>query len=377
MAIILIIGILILPWVMLPINGLADGVRMPKYAFLDYIAMAIICFSIIKGVKFIYRNKYLGWLCIWTFITIHFNWYLPLMMSFDNTQIYNISTIQQTIHFILILFMAYCCLSNLTYDDFLLIGKYICLSSVLVTIFGICQVIGFDPMKNIIKYKSYEQNHFSALVDHPNTIGNLISLSLPFFFFYIKQNKYKLGFLIVIFGLYCSHSTMSIASAVVATIIYLMLRFRQRIIFLLLTMIGFGYFCLSNHHFNKIDNGFSNRTGAWRIAIEHIKDNPLFGQGLGAFGKFNVMSGNMSWVFAHNDWLEMACSIGFFGCFLFGMVVLHSLRNFNFSSNNKLGFSYLCSFIVFLILMFGSFPMETPTSVLIGLIGYFGVEKIT
>lgn len=378
------IFVILMPWIFIPINGIQDQLRLPKAYFFDVMCLSIICFGIYKGLRFTYRNKYLSWLSIWVFLTMVFNWYCPVIMGKDGMPIFNVWALDGYIHYILALFASIICLSYLETHEYSTIARSICFSAVMVTIFAICQISGFDPLKHIVKYIEHDsdgapinKNKFSALIDHPNLVGNYLVLSLPFFLMF-KEHKYKFGALFIVLGIFLSKSSMSIIALCLITLFWLVMRFRTMrvcilsgICLVLLIILG-----LSHSGFNKLNTGFTGRYEVWQKAVEHIKDNPLFGQGSGITKMLGIKTGSMSWVFLHNDYLELIMQFGLLGLVLFLFVIGHSLRNFNYSRNNVIGLSYLCSFIVFLILMCGSFPFEAAPCALIGMLSWWGVEKI-
>lgn len=369
---ILILAILILPWLIIPNNNLPDPTRIIKSAVFDFALMAIICSSVMRGLKFEYKNKYLAWVALAIFFGFGFNWYYPLMAGYG----YNAGTIEPNIHFILALVATVCVCSTFQRTDFVRIAKAITLSAILVASFAFLQVIGLDPMKHVAKYTSKEVRHICAFLDHPDVLANYLALSFPFFL-YLFRLKYVIPIIIIGVVLFFAHSTLSILAVLVSTLAFFLLRYRNSIkwkIGLLIFSLLIGALCI-NPKFNKIHDGFTGRIGAWKLMIERA-DNPIFGQGLGIVKAYNVKFGENYWTFAHNDYLEMYCAGGVLLLFLFTLLVIDAFRKFNYKEDNVLGFSYMSSFIVFLIIMFGSFPMEIAPLALGGLISWWGVSKV-
>lgn len=373
-----------LPWVFNPQVGGYEQFRLPKGCFLDFIFMGIISFSFLKGLNSVYRNKYLGWLVVWVFITIGFNWYDPMFLykGGNGQPALSASTIVGTMHFILAIWASFIAMSYFDREDYLKISKYICFSAVLTTLYAIMQVTGFDPLGKYLIYKNTSPNHFSALIDHPNTLGNYLAISIPFFFVH-KEIKYIFGLAITLFGLYMTHSSISILAFIFSAIFYLFLKYRNKnificFIFLLLSISGLVIFLCPD--FNKLSSGLTGRMWAWKEALNYIKYNPIFGLGIGVFQTFQIVNHTMVdhnyWQYAHNDWLERWAEIGLFGVFLCFLVISNSFRNFNYKKDNLLGFSYLTAFISFLVITMGSFPLEIPPLALVGMISFWGTEKL-
>lgn len=373
---ILILAIFILPWLIIPNNHLPDPTRIIKSATFDFTMMIIIAMALINGLKFEYKNKYLGWLCLAVFFGFAFNWYYPLMAGYG----YNAGTIDGNIHFLLSVIATVCVCSTFERNDFVKLAKAIIFSATLVAIFALLQVIGLDPMKKLATYNSLETRHICALLDHPDILGNYLALSIPFFL-YLLRAKYIIPLLIVVSVLILTHSSLSILGAGVAFFVFSALKYRNskiwRIVLGILLALGIAV-CL-NPKFNKLNNGFTGRIDAWQQILSRA-DNPIFGQGLGIVKSYGVQFGSAAgknlWVFAHNDYIEMYCAGGILLLFLFALLVIYSLRKFNYKIDNQLGFAYLASFICFLVLMLGSFPMEIAPLALGGLISFWGLEKL-
>lgn len=381
---VLVIAILIIPWLIIPLNGIPEPTRLIKAAFFDLTMFGIIVMCLKNGLKFEFRNKYLAWASGWVFLTFIFNWYYPL----DRGLGYNAGMLDSMVHFILAIVATILVCSNFERVDFIRCAKAICVSSTLISIFCIFQGIGLDPMKNIATYGWKEARHIAALLDNPDIVGNYLCMTLPLFL-YLGKPKYYVCLGLCVIALLLTQSSISIGAAFVGLFIYLIFRFSRikKVVFILLAIqFLFVAFCLTNSHFNKFSGGFTGRVEAWKMAIGR-NNNPLFGQGLGAVKNLNIVTGTPSdiklqgkfldnhWMFAHNDYIEIYCALGALGLFLFSLVVINAFRRFNYKSDNQIGFAYYGCFVAFLIVMFGSFPMEMPPVVLNGLIFYWAMSK--
>jgi O-antigen ligase len=280
------------------------------------------------------------------------------------------------IHFTLAIVATILVCSNLERIDFIRCAKAMCISATLVSVFCIFQGIGLDPMKTIAVYGHKESRHIAALLDHPDMVGNYLCMIIPLFL-YFRKPKYYLCLTLVVVALLLTRSSISIGSAVLAGVVYLGFRFyksRAVIISLLVVMLGFGIFCATHSSFNKLYTGFTGRTTAWKMMVDRT-NNPLFGQGLGSVAGLNVVTGDNYWVFAHNDYLMVWIELGALGLFLLVLLIIHTFKKFNYKEDNDIGFAYYGSFIAFLIVMFGSFPMEFPPVALNGLIVYWALAR--
>lgn len=376
MTIFFLICIFLLPWVIIPSCNLADPFRIPKATFFDLICLGMICFSFYTGLRKRYFNKYLSWFLIWLFIVIGLNWYLPFTLSFNNRQTVNLWILEPMLHLILAIFLSYIALSYFDKDDYIKIAKTLCLSSVLISSIGILQVIGLDIFGMIAKYNL--GNRFCAFLDNPNLASNYIMLSLPLFLLF-KQKKYLFGMFIVIAGIIISKSIFSMICGGIGLLVYLFLIIKERKIafYSLLSLLVISIINLI-FNFKFIDRFSSHRFEIWKIAFKNFQHNPIFGQGIGIVRTWELQIPGLvtKWLTLHNDWFEIAIGIGVVGIVLMLLVIVNSIRKFNYKDDNRVGYVFFASFISFLVLMFGSFPLEIAPLALFGLINWWAVETM-
>jgi hypothetical protein len=369
---ILVIAVLIIPWMILPYNSLPDCTRLIKGAFFDLTMLGIIVMTLKNGLRFHYTNKYLSWLSTWIFFTFIFNWYLMI----DLAKGYNASTIDSMIHTLLAIIATVFVCSNFERIEFIRLAKAICISATLVSIFGIFQAVGLDPMKHVARYGYKEVRHIAALLDNPDLFSNYLCMTIPLFL-YMNKPRYYVCMGLCLLALLFAQSSISIIATFAGVICYLFLRFyksKKIVLALIATVVLFLSFCVMSPKFNKIGSGFTGRINVWKMIVER-GDNPLFGQGLGSVKNFNIVIGDNSWIYAHNDYLEIYASLGALGLFFTILYLSNLIIKFNYSPDNKIGFAFYSSLIAFLVIMFGSFPMEFPPVALNGLIALWALEK--
>lgn len=386
---IIVIALMIIPWVVLPFSEIVDQFRLPKAMFFDAFCMAVIAYAFYCGQRFSYKNKYLAWLVVWVLFTFFMNWFLPFMITADGKRVLNLWSMEPMIHTFLAIMATYCAMVYLDGNNYLSIAKAICVSSTMISIFCIFQAIGLDPMQNIVRYKNYELNHVSAMLDHPNMVGNYMAMSLPFFALFLKDKKFIFMGLIVFVCLLVSKSSISIFAFGISSFMFAVLTHYKNWKILTIStacLIGFLSFVCLTPQFNKIQSGGTGRFEVWKITGKEIKNNPIFGRGIGIFKTLEIKTSMvkndkgdntpMKWNFVHNDWLERTLELGFFGLFLIILVVVNTFRNFDYNQDNLLGRCYLISFSSLLIIMCASFPMEFPPLAMLGMIGFWGAERL-
>src|SRR3989339_923158 len=371
---IIVIAILLMPWIFVPDTSFIDQMRLPKAVFFDMVCMTIIASCFISGQRFQYKNKWLGIMLLMIMAGLFMNWYFPYMIQIENKRVLNMWNLSASIHAILGIVASFCIMTSLDRASYIRIAKAICLSAVFCSLFGILQAIGFDPMSQITTYKAYESNHVAAILDHPNMLGNFLALSIPFFLFF-DAPIFALGICICVLCLYFTHSSTSMMALFISTLAYFFIKNIRNVKWVIGIIAGSAIVLavvLTAPGFNKISAGFTGRAAIWGQAIERIKDNPVFGQGLGRFATFDINQSGMRWEFVHNDYIEMVINFGFIGLAIFGFIIFNSFKNFNLSSENALGFSYIASLVAFLVIMFGSFPLEFAPACLLGMMAFCG-----
>ena len=182
----------------------------------------------------------------------------------------------------------------------------------------------------------------------------------------------------MLLGIIISHSELSMAVAGIGLTVYLLLTIKDRkilfwsalsVISIVFTGILFKIHLLMNLF-------GSHRVELWNIALVKFRNNPIFGQGLGIVKTWELKIPGLTtkWLSLHNDWLELAVQLGIVGIILILLVVINGIKKFNYS--DKSNFAYLASFISFLVLMMGSFPLEVAPLALFGLVNWWGVEVL-
>lgn len=384
-----IICLMILPWIFLPIKGVINQFRLPQGMFLNFIFMGMIFFYFLNGAKKVYRNKYLAWFIGYVLLDIFIVFFVPFGIEFEvggnTSRQINFWVVEPMLHFILGVFATYIVLSTFEKEDFIRVAKAVCWSATLISIWSIMQFLGVDPYGKMATYRC--GNVVSACLDNPNLVGNYIALSVPFFFMFLKDKKYIIMLILALGGVYVSKSHFSLGLVSLGILLYVLLKFRNKKVLIgtiIVAMILGGL--ILKFDYLKLNNGISGRLTCWKYAVEKVKTNPLFGQSLGIWKTYEFKTwdnpkniGNMEapltiWFSTHNDWLQYIIEIGIVGIFLLILVIINSIRNYSFK--HEFGLCYLVSFIIFLVMMIGSFPLEVPALGLLGLIAFWGVETL-
>ena len=364
--------LLIQPWIFIPNINIANQFRLPQALMMDIMFLGIIASSFYKGNRFVYRNKYLFWMLGWMFLNFIFYYFLPFSLEYKTGRILNTAALEPVSHIILGLFAVTILLCNIDREELVRIARVICFSGILISLFSILQFSGFDPMKLIAVYNC--DNRISACLDNPNVVGNYLALCLPLFLMF-SEKKFRAGMVIIISGILVTKCHFAIILMLIGMVTFFMAKYRKNkwswVALVSLVLISIPL--LINSDFAKLSSNMSSRLSVWKIGIEHLKDNVIFGQGIGVWKTWMVRVSSTFWFSCHNDWLERTIEMGLPWLIFAIIFVVHTLRNVNLQ--DELGWSYLSMFVVFLVMMFGSFPFETPTIAVLGLMSFIGVER--
>jgi len=388
-----VVCVLIMPWVFFPMKNLTYQCRTPQGIFLNLIFMGLIAAYFRKGYSrdvapYGYKNRYLSASVAYIFASLIFYYFIPIVI-YGSFQAY---MTEQAFQVILALFATYVALTSFGKSDYIKIARALCLSSVLVSLFGIFQIVGYDPMKSVFPGLGYvttlyrSTNVMTACLDNANLVGHYLALISPLFL-YFREKKYYAGWGISLVAVIMSRSHFSLVCFGFATVVYALIFLKgnehkkMRIAILLSIFLMLLAAQLTGNaigKYMKLDSGMGRRFECWKACFELIKKNPVIGMGLGTFKTMNVVLegswGMVYWPEAHNDYLQYTIELGFAGAFLLLLVIINTIRNYTFKE--RIGDAYFCMFLTFLLLMCGSFPVEVPTLALLGLVSFWATERL-
>lgn len=189
---------------------------------------------------------------------------------------------------------------------------------------------------------------------NPNSISSR-AVTLCGILLLLFPNKYiKLSIIVLtfwfVFPLGSRTATSAFLFSIIFTIFYVKLSQIFKIVFILIMFVlsytmylnyneiimrvyksksKISYFIIKNKNDRFINDPF-NRRSHWQIAIEMIKEKPLFGHGVGG-EKVNEEDFR-----AHNSYFTIVIQYGFLGLFIWVLFYFHTITNINKLKNNDL-----------------------------------------
>jgi hypothetical protein len=386
--------LVVIPWMIFPRPDVYDQTRMIKAVFFDFACISIIIYGLYYGVINRYKNKILASLTLYIFVIQFFNWYKPLICSYNKQIVLNLWTIEPFLHFILAISASFIALSSLNKDDFKVIGKCLAWSAIAVSGYIVLQKFNIDPWGQIlwkprifvpIVAYSTENNHCVAMLDNPVITGGYLGLCFPFLLSLRKWWSYLFAVCICLILLWVD-SLGGIAILLLGSLIYFFLTQweKERLTYKVICWSIISFIIVSMIYFiQKFDwssdfgsNSFNGRLRIISESWEYFKINPLWGKGLGVFQTYTIKLGKLWAKEAHCDFLERLCEIGIIGVGIFICLIINSIKNFKFDRSNRNAIAFFSSFICFLVLMLFSFPIENGALALTGLVIFWAVETL-
>lgn len=283
------------------------------------------------------------------------------------------------------------------YDDIAnYLPKIIIIPSVIISILGLLQLIGYNLIGEITSTRP------GSLMNTRNFVCDYLIVSFPFLLisFVLSEKKkelilYSVLVFIIIFYLFSLRSRTAYIMILFYGFILLILGFSKKvsskknyfirvfifsiliIISFFLSKIEFPYAEPSRKSLNTIIESFSDIKYPANISRLYFYDasfrmfisNPILGIGSGVwagyFGKYHgdefgdITTYNNSAIFAHNDFLEYLAETGVFGFLLYLAIFIYPLIRLFKKAKSEIKFHpFLLSMVGFIIISSIAFPKE-------------------
>ena len=300
--------------------------------------------------------------------------------------------------------------------------RYVIVSSLMISVYGICQYYGLEPLQKILG-----NTEAISTIGHRNFMGSYITLMMPisiFSFVYSKKYIYLLLSCLLYLCMLCGYTRSAWLAFVFYTVLLLyffykykmnLKRFAMAIAIFFIITIAFNIFN-NNQTLNRMvtikkdawsiltnskhkEQVGSNRGFIWVRGVQLIKDRPLIGSGPDTFGivfmnkfiedimtpgsgfggvkkdkeghvkGFNIVTIDK----AHNEYLQIAVTEGLpaLACYLIfiGSIVLRAKDDIR---NNVFIIPLFCSILGYLLQAFFNISVVGVAPVYWALIGKIG-----
>lgn len=235
--------------------------------------------------------------------------------------------------------------------------KYFILFSYLISFFSIINIVNYF-------FSIFEKK--SLFFSNPIMQGIISGIGLLIFFYYILKRFNWIFFVLIILnlaGVFISASKAAFIGVVVFSFTMIILKKRRLIPFLIILIIL--TFIIPNPIKNMFEFSLTkdpyafNRIDIWKMSINILKDNFLYGVGLANFSEvskkynFKQTKGPANYFkvprIPHNDYLKLLCETGIFGLIILLVFIFFILKKI-FSSS-----LFNISKIIILYLLFNAF----------------------
>ena len=234
-----------------------------------------------------------------------------------------INSLMNIILTILSVYIFYIFLPIVIADD---IEKKINKLILFITFFSIISVI-IAINGRFMWYRPTEYGRVSSVFFDPNYYGTISAIG--FILSIYRKGKYKLISIINLASLFYSGSRAAMISMLIPILIFYFYNKRLKLKNLLAFIVFFFMVCyfvifLLNHGYFRTDQGLNSRDVLWKISIDLIKKEPLWGYGYGAVSDQFKMQGVLN-SSSHNFYLDYILTYGIPSVILNIMIIIKAV----------------------------------------------------
>ena len=322
-----------------------------------------------------FKNMWVTLILFFVIISFGIAFYVPMIFTDSGGKVlWNVWNYYQTLQVLSGFFLIKILFD---YTDsvarWVILTKVLCWMAFIFALYGIFQYFGAEQIFNeehgwyvkVDKRLGYPENpRMTAFLGNNFFLGNYLSVLSPFCLIF-KELRYKIFYIIIWIALILTKSFLAVFVGFIGLVTYLLLtkKFKWIVVVCLLA----STFCLFK--FNKNHKFFNNngRTGLIELAVVEWKKNPIWGGGIGSFEKAGYMAGHKRVDNVHNEFVQLLPEGGII---LFGLVMGYLITLFKriiYTSSNILSIGFLSSFIGYLFVCLGGFPLHLASMALIGI----------
>lgn len=364
--------------------------RFPKEAVFVVGGLIFIASSLMYEPQRKFVNKWISFVLMYAALSFGFFFFVPLVWnSPDGKVMWNVWNYLPTLNLILGLMMIK---TLVEYTDSLkrwvVIAKIFGIMGFAFAVYAILQYFGFDQIfgRNLTwNYDNGVKNdntlYMITFLGTPFLTANYIAILSPLLLIF-KPLRYKIFYGVSMLALLLTNKALSIVAAGVGGMLYCLMTKNYKVL-----MVG-GLVCfvglLLNLH--KLP-GFLNsggRLALWGQILDKLKDSPFLGFGLGSFENMNFRLPQVNqyyvptrWDNAHNELLQIVFETGLsMGVFVIAYLRGLFVRLMNIPQS-MLRIGFMTSFIAYLIISMGGFPLRIAPLALIGITLIAALEVLT
>lgn len=238
--------------------------------------------------------------------------------------------------------MFYMLIGLYLFDDEKLRDRFInimIVSTVLIAIIGIIQYVFQIESSRWHNSENSNQFRIISIFSNPNALGNYFNMILSFtiaFFLFTKEKKKKLLYLLVSLIIFMALLFTFSRGAWIAfflMILFVVWVWNKKWLLILPVILAVVPFVMPNSVIERFSNLLDpsyyemsseyGRLSFWAGALDKLKDNPIFGVGLGMYGDSVPLRHNIpysTWV--DNHFIKLAAETGFFGALAFIVLMI-------------------------------------------------------
>ena len=383
------IGIVLLPFFELimrifPLTMvLTPDSRIAKAALGVIVALSVGLFAIYNGVIKRCHNIWLLLLIFYLPVSIHLAPQFKLVVNgVDSTNYWVWKPFAYILSYF-IMFMGVQSL-NITKANLSKILNIMSWVGFFMAAYMILQSLGWDQffeLREGEQFRTVTQRGVGGNLGQSTIVSPFVAMIIPLALYCRK----RFLSIVMLSAVFISQSIVAIGAMIGSLLAYSCLKWRKKgiyavILIILLTITGLSWQkYLAPKQFTKISSCFngSGRYKVWRNSIDLIKneklgDNrltvyPYTGAGLGSYSI--IFKKTLKTIFgqAHNEYIEIFCTLGLFGLILFigsiFMMLREAWRSFIKQINMREIIALTSSFLCIAAVAMGSFPWQIPPTI--------------
>ncbi len=358
----------------LPIPNLYDVFWIPKEFVFNLLGFCFISSSWMSNMQKneTFKNKWLSLILIYCSISFAWYFYIPLLTGkMGEKLIWNLWVIRP---FINVLLGFWIIQTLVEYSDNLQrwvnMAKVLCWIAFGFSLYVIIQILGLDPIFNneLVKFNGNLKG--MSFLGNANLTANYLAVLSPLCLIF-KGLRYKIIYILCFAGILISNSALSLLAFLFGLFAYLLLNKKWKLLLLLILSTAIFVVARKLNFFS-----FSGRFILWGQAAEYCKNTLWVGKGLGNFATHQYKSLGQVALSPHCELLQILHDGGIIMVSLVGIYFIDLFKRIFFAKMNILLIGFICAFLVYIVVSFGSFPLRIAPLALTGIVYIAALETI-
>lgn len=352
-----------------------DEWLIPKNAIFAIGGLALIASSFyFKRIRE-FKDTWVSLIFVFLVLSFGINFYIPMIFPDSDGRIaWNVWNYHQSLNaFIGILLIKILFEYTDSLARWIVLAKILCWMGFLFGVYSILQFFGLEQIftsENGWFVKTTEQNAYPenplvvSFLGNSFFTGNYLSIISPLCLIF-KEFRYKIFYVLILIAVVMTKSFLALITTWVGLMMYLILT--KKIKWIIVVLFLMASFCFFKYKQNPQFFSGNGRMSFISMGIAEWKKNPVWGGGLGSFERANYIGNFKRIDNVHNEFVQFLPEGGII---LFTLVMGYLTGLFKrilFVPSNILSIGFLASFIGYLVVCLGGFPLRVAPLAFLGI----------